>query len=142
MMIFTGTDMYCVTCFRDQSAKLSPNIDRPLFDSERAASSWRTSQCSANTPSAMRTTSAAIQFLGRPVPENRPWTMTKSPSATITPGSYLRRGSTPDKEETFAARLDVGAVLNVVGRPEAFSGRVISPVEQGVERFKDERLVL
>jgi hypothetical protein len=43
----------------DQSVKLSPNIGRPLFDSARAASSWRTSQCSANTPSAMRTMSAA-----------------------------------------------------------------------------------
>src|SRR5260370_4012137 len=81
--------------FRDQSAKLSPNIGRPLFDSARAASSWTTSQCSANTPLAMRTTSAAIQFLGRPVPENRPWTMTKSPSATITPGSYLRDAGVP-----------------------------------------------
>src|SRR6266478_3864709 len=135
MMIFTGTDMYCVTCFRDQSAKLSPNIDRPLFDSERAASSWRTSQCSANTPSAMRTTSAAIQFLGRPVPENRPCTMTK-----VTFGHdharliFEGRGRTLDEvEETFAARLDVSAVLDVVGRPEAFSGRVVSLVKQGVE---------
>jgi hypothetical protein len=42
----------------------------------------------------------------------------------------------------IAARLDVGAVLDVVGRPEAFSGRVVSPVEQGVECLKDERLVL
>src|SRR6266478_8057628 len=134
MMIFTGTDMYCVTCFRDQSAKLSPNIDRPLFDSERAASSWRTSQCSANTPSAMRTTSAAIQFLGRPVPENRPCTMTKSPSATIARLIFEGRGRTLDEvEETFAARLDVSAVLDVVGRPEAFSGRVVSLVKQGVE---------
>src|SRR3979411_2726705 len=49
----------------DQPVKLSPNIGRPLFDSARAASSWRTSQCSVNTPSAIRTMSAAIQFLGR-----------------------------------------------------------------------------
>jgi len=53
-----------------------------------------------------------------------------------------RRGSTLDKvEETFAARLDVGAVLNVVGRPEALSGRIVSFIEQGVECLKDERLV-
>src|SRR4029077_13491435 len=57
---------------QDRSAKLSPNIGRPLFESARAASSWSTSQCSANTPSAMRTMSAAIQFLGSPVPEKRP----------------------------------------------------------------------
>ena len=54
-----------------------------------------------------------------------------------------RRGSTLDEvEETFSGRLDMGAVLDVVGRPEAFSGRVVSLVEQGVECLKDERLVL
>jgi hypothetical protein len=31
-----------------------------------------------------------VQFTGRPKPENRRWTMTKSSSATIRPGSYLR----------------------------------------------------
>src|SRR5260370_11269079 len=52
-------------------------------------------------------------------------------------------GSTLDEvEETVAARLDVGAVLDVVWRPKAFSGRVVSLVEQGVECLKDERLVL
>jgi hypothetical protein len=45
-------------------------------------------------------------------------------------------------EETFAARLDMGAVLDVVGLPEAFSGGVVSLVEKGVERLKDERFVL
>jgi hypothetical protein len=40
----------------------------------------------------MRIISVAIQFTGSPMPENRPWMMTKSPSATITPGSYLRVG--------------------------------------------------
>src|SRR5216684_1364492 len=43
------------------------------------------------------------------------------------------RGSSLDKvEETLAARLDVGAVLNIVGRPEALGGRLFSPGEQGV----------
>jgi hypothetical protein len=49
---------------RDISATNSPLV----------ASSCRTSQCSASTPSVTRTTSASIQFLGLPVPENRPWT--------------------------------------------------------------------
>jgi hypothetical protein len=44
--------------------------------------------------------------------------------------------------KTFAARLDMGAVLDVVGRPEAFGGRVVSLVEQGLECLKHERLVL
>jgi hypothetical protein len=53
-----------------------------------------------------------------------------------------RRGRTLDEvEETFAARLDMVAVLDVVGRPEAFSGRVVSLVEQCIECFEDERLV-
>jgi hypothetical protein len=39
------------------------------------------------------------------------------------------RGRTLDEvEEAFAARLDVGAVLDVVGRPEAFGGHVVSLV--------------
>jgi hypothetical protein len=54
-----------------------------------------------------------------------------------------RRGRSLDEvEETFAARLDMGAMLDVVGRPEAFSSRVVSLVEQSVECLKDERLVL
>jgi len=36
--------------------------------------------------------SAAIQFTGAPKPLNLPCTMTKSPSATINPGSYLSVG--------------------------------------------------
>src|SRR6267142_2333766 len=74
------------------SVKLPPNIGRPLLDSAWEASSWRTSQCSTRTPSTMRRMSAAIQLFGRPCPEKRPWTITKSPSATITPCSYLSVG--------------------------------------------------
>src|SRR5207248_398298 len=37
----------------------------------------------------MRRMSAAIQLFGLPCPEKRPWTITKSPSATINPGSYF-----------------------------------------------------
>ena len=36
--------------------------------------------------------SAAIQFAGAANPEKRPWTMSKSPSATMRPGSYLSVG--------------------------------------------------
>src|SRR5438552_4273043 len=36
----------------------------------------------------------------------------------------------------------MGAVLDVVGRPEAPSGCVVPFVEQGVECLKDKRLVL
>src|ERR1700732_3794756 len=91
----------------------------------------------------MRTMSAAIQFLGSPVPEKRPWTITKSPSATINPGSYFQRR--PDAldqiEEARATRLDVRAMLDVLGRPIAFGRHVITLVEQGIERLEDERLV-
>jgi len=53
-----------------------------------------------------------------------------------------RRSGLDKVEQTFAARLDMSAVLDVVRRPEAFGGRVVSLVEQGVECLKDERLVL
>ena len=52
------------------------------------------------------------------------------------------RGTTLDEvEEAFAARLDVGAVLDVVRRPITL-GRLVMPfVEECVECFEDERLV-
>ena len=37
----------------------------------------------------------AIQAAGRPWPENRPCTITKSPSATIVPDSYFNVGGKP-----------------------------------------------
>src|SRR5712671_5841124 len=69
--------------------KTLPNIGRPLFDCSRDASSWITSQCSTRMLSLMRRMSAAIQFTGRPKSEKRPCTITKSPSATTVPASYL-----------------------------------------------------
>src|ERR1700730_16528034 len=55
---------------------------------------------------------------------------------------FDRGGRTLDElEDTFAARLHMGAVLDVGGRPEAYSGRVVSRVEQGVECLKDGSLV-
>src|SRR5260370_20279759 len=76
---------------RAQSGNLSPNIGSPLFDCFLVASSWITSQCSRRTPLLMRRMSAAIQFADRK-PENRPWIITNSPSATIVPCSYLSVG--------------------------------------------------
>jgi hypothetical protein len=92
----------------------------------------------------MRIMSAAIQFTGRPMPENRPWMMTKSPSATITPGSYLRVGGDAfdQVEETVAARLNVCTVLNVVGRPEALRCCIISLIKQGLEGLQHNRLIV
>ena len=62
----------------DQAGNLSPNIGRPLRDCSRVVSSWMTSQCSASTPSSMRTMSATTHAAGWPIPLNRPWRMTKS----------------------------------------------------------------
>src|SRR5229473_935614 len=82
--------IYRVHHFRNvHFVKTLPNIGRPLFDCSREASSWITSQCSTRMLSLMRRMSAAIQFTGRPKSEKRPCTITKSPSATIVPGSYL-----------------------------------------------------
>src|SRR6267143_3648403 len=90
----------------------------------------------------MRRMSAAIQLFGRPCPEKRPWTITKSPSATITPGSYFSVAGTLDQiEETIAAGLDMSAVLDVVGRPVALSRHIVSLIEQRIEGFQDKRFV-
>jgi len=62
--------------------------------------------------------SAAIQLFGRPCPEKRPWT------------------------KTIAAGLDMSAVLDVVGRPVALSGHIVSLVEQRIEGLEDKRFVL
>src|SRR3954464_4183407 len=43
----------------------------------------------------MRRISAAIQFTGAPKPLNLPCPITKSPSATIVPGSYFNVGGSP-----------------------------------------------
>src|ERR1700680_3011655 len=96
-----------------------------------------TSQCSARTPSWTRMISTTIQFTGWPIPKNRPWTITKSPSASITPGSYLSGGGMLMLKGALATRRDVGAMLNVVGGPEPLSRDVVPPVEQGVEGLAD-----
>lgn len=45
-------------------------------------------------------------------------------------------------EQPVAAWRDVGAMLNVAIGPEPFGGGVVALVEQRVEGFEDERLVL
>jgi hypothetical protein len=53
-----------------------------------------------------------------------------------------RRNAFDEIEEAVPARRDIGAVLNISGRSETFSGRIVALVEQRVERFEDSRLVL
>src|SRR5580704_18583625 len=45
-------------------------------------------------------------------------------------------------EQTFTTGCDMGAVLDVFRRPESFRGCIGALVEEGVERFQDEGLVL
>jgi hypothetical protein len=45
-------------------------------------------------------------------------------------------------EETVAARCDMGAMLNVIRRPEPFRCRVVALIEQGFERFNNDGLIL
>jgi hypothetical protein len=40
-----------------------------------------------------------------------------------------------ESEESLTSRSDVGTVLNVIRWPEPFLRRIISLIEQGVERF-------
>jgi hypothetical protein len=54
-----------------------------------------------------------------------------------------RVGRAPDQvEQTVAARFDVCAVLDVGVRPEAAGRIVVALVEQGIEGFEDESLIL
>ena len=69
---------------------LDPNIGSPLRDVANEASSWMTSQCSFRTPFSRRTMSTTIQSDGRPIPENRPCSITKSPSAMMVWFSYRK----------------------------------------------------
>jgi hypothetical protein len=45
-------------------------------------------------------------------------------------------------ESGHRVRLDMGAMLDVAGRLEAFGSRVIALIKQRVERFQDERFVV
>src|SRR5256884_9425909 len=53
-----------------------------------------------------------------------------------------RRDALDQIEETVAAGLDMSAVLDVVGRPVALSGHIVSLVEQRIEGLEDKRFVL
>src|SRR6266851_854171 len=60
------------------------------------------------------------------------------------PGLILerRRRGLDEVEEPVSSRLDMGAVLNVVGRPEPLRRRVVSFIEEGIECLQYDRLVL
>src|ERR1700686_3815185 len=102
--------------FLSSLGKLTPNIGLPLLDASRVTSSSITSQCSARSPSLMRTMSAAIQFTGWPKPENRPCTITKSPFGHHRPRLILQRWrhALDEFDQALAPRFNVSAVLNVV----------------------------
>ncbi len=83
-------------------------------------------------------------LFGRPCPEKRPWTITKSPSATMTPGSYVSVDGTflIRLERPSRPGLDMSAVLDVVRRPVALSRHIVSLVEEGIEGLEDKCFVL
>src|ERR1700719_5262701 len=67
----------------------------------------------------------------------------------ISPGEYEAwlilqsgRNAFDEIEQTLSARLNMSAVLNVVRRPITFSRSIITSIEQRVERFQDELLVV
>jgi len=51
-----------------------------------------------------------------------------------------RRRGLDEVEEPLSTRLDVGAMLNVVGRPEPLRRLVVALIKQGIECFQDDRL--
>src|SRR6267154_3758757 len=52
------------------------------------------------------------------------------------------RDALDEIEQTRTTKCDMSAVLNVVRRPESFCDRIVTFVEERVERFQDEGLVL
>ena len=55
--------------------------------------------------------------------------------------SHVGRRGFHELEQALTTRGDVRAVLDVVRRPKPLCGRVITPVEQRVKCFQDERPV-
>ena len=49
---------------------------------------------------------------------------------------------TDQSEQSFASRRDVRAMLDVLWRPETFCCRVVAFVEESIEGFEYDRLVL
>src|SRR5258708_7118407 len=49
---------------------------------------------------------------------------------------------TDQSKQPFASRRDVRAMLDVLWRPESFCCRVVAFVEESVEGFENDRLVL
>jgi hypothetical protein len=45
-------------------------------------------------------------------------------------------------EQSIAARRNVGAMLDIAVRPEALSGGIVALIEQRIEGFENQRLVL
>ncbi len=45
------------------------------------------------------------------------------------------------REKALATWRDVGAMLNIVGRPEPFGRDVVPLIEQGLERLTDDRVI-
>src|SRR5258708_10761819 len=60
------------------------------------------------------------------------------------PWLVLQRGrnALDEIEQTLSARLNMSAVLNVVRRPITFSCRIVTSIEQRIERFQDKLLVV
>jgi len=56
--------------------------------------------------------------------------------------SQCRRDALHQIEKPVATGRNVGAVLNVVGRPEPFGGGIVPPIEQRLERLATIALFL
>src|SRR5712692_1349800 len=52
-----------------------------------------------------------------------------------------RRKALDEIEQALTTGSNVGAVLDVVRRPKLLGGRVVTLVEQRIERFQDDRFV-
>jgi hypothetical protein len=100
-------------------------------------------QSSTRIPSFKRTTSAAIQFagspdVGEPAMNDDVVTFYKNHPRLIV---ERRRLSFDEVEEPVSSRLDMSAVLNVVGRLEPLRRRVVALIERGIEGLQYDELI-
>jgi putative transposase len=119
-------------------------MGNPLFDSAALASSWSTSQCSARTPSSIRTTSAATEE-GHLMPDHVHMMISIPPKYAVSQViGFIKGKSAIHLARTYAERKRNfvgqnfwarGYFVSTVGRDEALIRQYIKAQEQEDKRL-------
>jgi putative transposase len=119
-------------------------MGNPLFDSAALASSWSTSQCSARTPSSIRTTSAATEE-GHLMPDHVHMMISIPPKYAVSQViGFIKGKSAIHVARTYGERKRNfvgqnfwarGYFVSTVGRDEALIRQYIKNQEQEDKRL-------